>query len=525
MQINNCNDIIPECKKNEISVSGYCIPLSNIQKNPEYTFTQTYDKSGYNNYKTIQITQNSSLFDGIESCVNNDNCDAIRYDYGNNKEGYEFSDTSGNVTLLQNDSGATRNSMSPYTDDNSCASLYIKQKNTDNIEAGAVSMVSNDKTKKVSLNLSKKYKAGVSTQRIKNPYEGVECRKYVSQGGGDPKNTDLMNNMISYCNDNKDLQVCNDFCAQNIYSDYCSKNSPILLIVFASVFLLLVFIIMYIFSQHNKYSTEIVYMILVVLIIFTIIGFILSYIKYSKKIFSGNTADNSTSDLFPDINTKCTSKDTPGTCYKGCRSIFGACDCIKSYRCNIIQDITKGSIEVVKNSGGIKPGGTATCIESNDCYYQETSIGHECVDCDILNDIGMTCNIPDKKSCLNLDDSNILSKCIIPPDNDVWVPSGDTSSNCSDDDGCKYSDNDAFCGSSHSYKDLIQYCANTGYLNTCLVDDSNQVYGDKFPVNATEAITHGVKCSNYYLRCYKYPESVRQTTKCGDVPGPPTVDI
>jgi hypothetical protein len=239
--------------------------------------------------------------------------------------------------------------------------------------------------------------------------------------------------------------------------------------------------------------------------------------SFAKNPYSGKDPDYKNNSMYPNVNVSCSKSQEKGKCYLGCRTLFGTCDCVKHYSC----DITGPTDTVLKK---VLPESTDDCASSGDvdfgCSYQETGVKIACKNCDINNDIENTCPFSQRKDCVNTTDlSTIIKLCKHPDDVDAETTSKGAYSTCVADPGCKLDGSTGCDTNSCFWPDLKDHCP-SGFKNTCAptkMDAGCKCTSYDCQNNQSDAIKHisrsALDCDWYYTKCYKYP-SVLRNNKC-----------
>lgn len=325
----SCMENVPNCSGNNVNINGLCYPiLFNMDDKCENTF----EKSDYNisiPYNNIATPYSANILECVEKCNSMDNCNSIKFYYGNSKQG-SGSETEGDglCSLMTNTSTDPVN-VSPYEMSNSlsdytCASVYFKNK-TKNGTSSCFNMIDPASKKALNIDISK----GVSqsmTPRILSTY-GAECRSSVGSSSSlDPTSDNLLlSTMAEWCDTNPDTDVCNKFCGGR-YSDVCINSFPIKFIASLAVFMVVIFMFVYVFTKTDisKNHKKIFYIVSSIVILLSVILTIYFGVKELKKKYTGNLSDSSRWDK---LSQKNCDMDPNYKCLNLCKDSLGNCDC------------------------------------------------------------------------------------------------------------------------------------------------------------------------------------------------------
>jgi hypothetical protein len=140
----------------------------------------------------------------------------------------------------------------------------------------------------------------VKLPRIETQREGYSCRRWLNENNS--SDTDLLNDMGTFCNNNKDLDTCKTFCNNKNYNSYCGMYNPILLYLSFAISLLILFgsIVVYL---RNRDKTILLVGGIFVLSSLVIFGWQLyRYLTYTGGFDGSKTdSDNKSETLFDKV--------------------------------------------------------------------------------------------------------------------------------------------------------------------------------------------------------------------------------
>lgn len=303
----NCTELVANCDQNKIPLGTYCYPFSYNNKKNNTTFT-SQDRMVTGSINSISET---SLPECAYDCYANSNCGAFAFMSEQNTQDGFIPTTTGTCYQFDNNYSLIQQPLQGFS--NQCASVYTKNIGTDN----GLSIVSLD-NESLDIDLDNK----VLTEqlpKIQTTYSGSPCRAELAGTSlTDPDSDQVIQDMVNWCEKNRDKQVCNEFCNNIYYNEYCTwqNKSNIPIYISFVLFLISVFILIY-FARSNKK----IYTILTTCFIFAIIIYVIVF--YIKK----NRTDSQNKPDYTPWFSKDFSNCQDSTCKNGCANYLEKCRC------------------------------------------------------------------------------------------------------------------------------------------------------------------------------------------------------
>jgi hypothetical protein len=269
-----CLQQTPDCGSEDLNLNGICYNFSNNPKNCD-TYTQQFQD--YLSTQYISNQDNVSLLNCIGLCHTNNQCEAVKFSY-NDSQANEM-DVIGNCKLLN--SKNTINLLPQPITGYSCCDNFDRQ----DVDTSTSCVNILGQNSSVSIDLTSG-KIAPMNEKIITKYQGVDCRKQVSNTNLDPnQNSDLLTAMGGWCNNNRDIDVCKNFCENELYKNFCDSSSlnkiPIITaVIFFS--LLFIIIMLYLKVENPKIKFYAVIILSIIMITLTIYGSV-KYIEESKN--------------------------------------------------------------------------------------------------------------------------------------------------------------------------------------------------------------------------------------------------
>jgi len=296
----NCLNTVLDCGKNQVSIGNACYsvnkvkyPDTNIVRfdslNKSDTSAQSYLlKTGVHNLVNFE---NTPILKCFQKCSQDENCDAIQFNFGNstesnidelNENGYcqlfNFKNSQKNLTTTKSQDTIVESPNSKYSN----FSIYTKDKNIGLIKADPNGnfTVSNNELQiddPTSLQFVKTNDNPGKITKLFSKYQGGICRNDLNE-----TSCNLMSPYVSrWCQQNPNSETCKKFCE---YSECPTKTIKSLVIYGALVLVSLVLVVLA-FGKTNN-----IWLKLLSIGIFIAMGILLTIqiIRFTQPIYNGS---------------------------------------------------------------------------------------------------------------------------------------------------------------------------------------------------------------------------------------------
>jgi len=296
----NCLNTVLDCGKNQVSIGNACYSVNKVKdtntnivrfdsQNKTDTSSQSYLlKNGVHNLVNFE---NTSILKCFQKCSQDENCDAIQFNFGNstesnidelNENGYcqlfHFKDNVENTTTDINSSiplNPKYTKLSIYQKNkNSSGNYPIADPNGNFTVSNETRVVDDDPT---SLQFVKTSDNPDNITKLFSKYQGGICRNDLNE-----TSCKLMSPyVLRWCQQNPDSETCKKFCE---YSDCPSRTIQPLVIYGALVLVSLVLIVLA-FGKTNN-----IWLKLLSIGIFITMGVLLTIqiIRFTQPIYNGS---------------------------------------------------------------------------------------------------------------------------------------------------------------------------------------------------------------------------------------------
>lgn len=293
-----CLKDIPDCGTEEtININDLCYKLSESPGSCD-SFTQI--TSNYVNPTYITSSPHTLLFDCLNQCHIEGECNGIHFSY-DNPSNQDETTIPGYCQLVKTKQFGN---LLPLPEAGySCAMNFTRSsKETDkdclNI-AGTNSGISIDMSSSQSPVLKK---------RILTKYLGSNCRKSVANSDLDPNdNRELLQTMGNWCQQNKDIDVCKTFCNNSSYTQFCDIQPNKFPVIMTIIFFVCVFftIISAIHIENKKIKISVMIMFIIGALVVAYIGY-KNYTDYSaNQGYPGTKKDYDSGSTWKWANSGC----------------------------------------------------------------------------------------------------------------------------------------------------------------------------------------------------------------------------
>jgi hypothetical protein len=296
----NCLNTVLDCGKNQVSIGNACYsvnkvkyPDTNIVRfdslNKSDTSAQSYLlKTGVHNLVNFE---NTPILKCFQKCSQDENCDAIQFNFGNstesnidelNENGYcqlfNFKNNQKNLITTKSQDTIVESPNSKYSN----FSIYTKDKNIGLIKADPNGnfTVSNNELQiddPTSLQFVKTNDNPGKITKLFSKYQGGICRNDLNE-----TSCNLMSPYVSrWCQQNPNSETCKKFCE---YSECPTKTIKSLVIYGALVLVSLVLVVLA-FGKTNN-----IWLKLLSIGIFIAMGILLTIqiIRFTQPIYNGS---------------------------------------------------------------------------------------------------------------------------------------------------------------------------------------------------------------------------------------------
>ena len=295
----NCLNTVLDCGKNQVSIGNACYSVNQVEnantnivrfdsQNKTDTSAQSYlIKTGVHNLVNFE---NTPILKCFQKCSQDENCDAIQFNFGNstesnidelNENGYcqlfNFKNSQSNITTTKSQDTIVESPNSKYSN----FSIYTKDKNIGLIKADPNGnfTVSNEMQidDPTSLQFVKTNDNPGKITKLFSKYQGGICRNDLNE-----TSCNLMSPYVTrWCQQNPNSETCKKFCE---YSECPTKNIKSLVIYGALVLVSLILVVLA-FGKTNN-----IWLKLLSIGIFIGMGILLTIqiIRFTQPIYNGS---------------------------------------------------------------------------------------------------------------------------------------------------------------------------------------------------------------------------------------------
>ena len=295
----NCLNTVLDCGKNQVSIGNACYSVNKVKEpnkkivrfdslNKSDTSAQSYLlKTGVHNLVNFE---NTPILKCFQKCSQDENCDAIQFNFGNstesnidelNENGYcqlfNFKNSQSNITTTKSQDTIVESPNSKYSN----FSIYTKDKNIGLIKADPNGnfTVSNEMQidDPTSLQFVKTNDNPGKITKLFSKYQGGICRNDLNE-----TSCNLMSPYVTrWCQQNPNSETCKKFCE---YSECPTKNIKSLVIYGALVLVSLILVVLA-FGKTNN-----IWLKLLSIGIFIGMGILLTIqiIRFTQPIYNGS---------------------------------------------------------------------------------------------------------------------------------------------------------------------------------------------------------------------------------------------
>ena len=296
----NCLNTVLDCGKNQVSIGNACYsvnkvkyPDTNIVRfdslNKSDTSAQYYLlKTGVHNLVNFE---NTPILKCFQKCSQDENCDAIQFNFGNstesnidelNENGYcqlfNFKNSQKNLTTTKSQDTIVESPNSKYSN----FSIYTKDKNIGLIKADPNGnfTVSNNELQiddPTSLQFVKTNDNPGKITKLFSKYQGGICRNDLNE-----TSCNLMSPYVSrWCQQNPNSETCKKFCE---YSE-CPTRTIKSLVIYGALVLVSLVLVVLAFGKTNN-----IWLKLLSIGIFIAMGILLTIqiIRFTQPIYNGS---------------------------------------------------------------------------------------------------------------------------------------------------------------------------------------------------------------------------------------------